>query len=184
MSKSTIVLDVDQTLIHSKESEIENPDYVFYVWGNSNPHIFYGRYRNGINEFLNVINKKFDQVIVWSAGDYSYVSEMCWAIFNQVGYVPNAIHSRDFCRLESNNKGQKIYVKPISQIFEKYNADPKRTFLVDDCKTSFNSEKEKNDIHIPIFDMDKNDNVLLELTSWMDRLNGNDYLKYQKPIFV
>lgn len=161
---STVVLDLDNTLIFTAfDGEVlpstlpaaltncpaevasaiindQRPyDYSFFV---NDPHFhnYFGYFRPGMLDFLRLLPDYFEQIIVWSAGTTDYVDYICYFIFSQVGYVPNVILARDDCVKLPNGK----FSKPLLRIFADYNADPNRTYLIDDSKFSMQPNRDCN----------------------------------------
>lgn len=73
MTHSAVVLDVDETLLHTfiRQSKIPNdPDYV--VYDENNEHILMaGMLRPGVSEFLQWAAQHFE-LVMWTAGDDQY----------------------------------------------------------------------------------------------------------------
>ena len=180
--KSTIVLDLDHTLVHSTSKRREITDYSFFVHDGNKGFEYYGKIRPGTQAFLSVLKDKFEQIIVWSAGTKEYVDLISLALFAPVGYVPTAILSRKYCEQAKINTDT-CYKKPLKKIFAEYDADPFRTILVDDSSISMLENSNENTVLIPAFYHDKKDNILLEMTKWISKLEGEDYTIFRKPKF-
>lgn len=147
MSKSSIVLDLDETLVHSMDGMevwhqlnldpelaprlrvVEMHDVVTpkgtgleeKMWLVMRPHL---------HEFLTEIRKRFDYVIVWSAGKYEYVHDLVTRIFP---YEPDHI----FTSNDIYNK-EGFGCKPFSTVQEKFpDIDVNRSVVIDDKYHTF-----------------------------------------------
>lgn len=108
-----IVLDLDETLIHSKAGTWSKkgskvPIHNINIEGDAwtvieRPHL---------KDFINFIHEYFDLVIVWSAGTFEYVHAICKLIFPY--YDECIIYTRDDCVYENGN-----YIKPLIELEKK-----------------------------------------------------------------
>jgi len=172
----TLILDLDETLVHSWE----NPQFLETYQIYSNPEIYrkfhptgssqiaysilldlpqgqnriWGLFRPDMYKFLNFSGDYFDNILVWSAGIEPYVEEITKLIFLESGMKPpKLIWSRSKC---SNYQG--YYHKPISELlsdisrrpFSQLKIDPKSTLILDDKTYTFMQNPE-NGILIPIY---------------------------------
>jgi TFIIF-interacting CTD phosphatase-like protein len=167
---STIVLDLDNTLISSSEKVIDGIDYSFFI---HEPYYdnYFGRLRPYLYDFLRLLPHYFDQIIVWSAGREKYVDNICYFIFSRAGYVPNLILSRKDCVEFTSDKGKK-YRKPLQKIFTEYYANPEKTYLLDDSKTSMEQNSESNCILVKPYFGHHTDTYLKDVSiPWLQTLN-------------
>lgn len=70
---TTIILDLDHTLIHSVKPEkdvIQNQDFTFTLEGDVKYNLYKRPY---LHEFIKFCFEYFDRVIIWSAGTQDYV---------------------------------------------------------------------------------------------------------------
>lgn len=98
-SNSTIILDLDHTLIHSirltytlKEDHYDNTQCLKF---NTNSDEYITFKRSYANEFLRYCFNKYDNVVIWSAGTSDYVHEILHKLFGE--YVFDLILTRDHC---------------------------------------------------------------------------------------
>lgn len=172
----TIILDLDETLVHSWE----NPEFIdrysiytdpviyrkFHPVGS--PQIAYsmfldlktpgtqsriwGLHRPHLHEFLHFASEYADNVIVWSAGIRPYVNEIVKGIFLESGLQPpKVVRNRENC-----SSYQGLYHKPIYELitdisrqpFSTLKIDPAWTIIVDD-KTHTFMENPNSGILIP-----------------------------------
>jgi TFIIF-interacting CTD phosphatase-like protein len=60
IQKRTLVLDLDETLVHCCVEPIENPDLVFPVTFNGNFYQVYVRKRPHLDRFLEIVSERFE----------------------------------------------------------------------------------------------------------------------------
>lgn len=191
--RKTLVLDLDETLVHSWEdpeflNEFQiytDPEKFRFFHPSDDVHIAYsmelpsslvwGIHRPHLNRFLNTISKHYN-VIVWSAGIRPYVNEIVKNIFLDAGVRPPAlVWAREQCR---NYKG--LYHKPIADLTKgklfTIHVDPSQTMIIDDRLHTFMLNPQ-NGVLIPPFDpgqdptweelIDRSDDTLLHLEKWL-----------------
>jgi len=186
MEKSTIILDMDNTLLenieYSPDEEKKYPECLKIFSRNEKSNYYIIVPREGVSEFLSILPSRFSQIIIWSAGTRHYVEETCYRLFSSVGYIPTAILTRPDCV-----KDDKHYTKPLKKIMEDFDADPEKTFLLDD--SSFlekgNEKWKKNCFQVPrFFAQNGKDDVLPKLTKWIQNLPvESSYLSLPRPTF-
>ena len=172
--RKTLILDLDETLVHSWENPkfletykiYQDPSVYRLFHPIGSPQIAYsmllempggsqsriwGLHRPHLYEFLSFAAENFD-LLVWSAGISPYVDEITKQIFLESGLMsPKLIWSRSNCQ---NYNG--LYHKPISEILEElsrrpyttFNIDPKWTLVIDDKPHTFLSNP-ANGVLIP-----------------------------------
>ena len=161
----TIVLDLDNTLIYSrspseKPKGVASPKRIRYFSALG----YDVAMRPGLVAFLNFIRKRFNKVIVWSAGTEKYVNSIVDNIFSKVGYRPDAILSRGDC---VQMKEEQVYTKPLYKLVEMgYVKSLDNVVLLDDLATNF-APNPSNGIHIPSFEGSE-DNHLIKLMDWLN----------------
>lgn len=150
-SPKCIVLDLDETLIHSiagnfnrKGSKV--PIHNINIEGDpwtviERPHL---------KDFINFIHKYFDLIIVWSAGTFDYVHAICKLIFPY--YDECIVYTRDDCIPDNNGN----YIKPLTELEKnEYLLSPimnlRTMFVVDNLEDTF-VKNVSNAIHIPDFE--------------------------------
>jgi len=187
ITNKTIVLDLDETLVHSSE-EMQDTRYVNYkdpevasrfyqmqlqnqyqtpMWGVTRPHT---------KEFLNFCFDYFDNVIVWSAGLPAYVDSIVKHIFKDVG-EPDLVFARDRCVQAPNSKN---LCKPLTILTDERPdlfsvPDLSSVLIVDDRTYTFESCNPHNAIHIPSFSPDPkrdkkmgaDDTALVQIMDWL-----------------
>jgi TFIIF-interacting CTD phosphatase-like protein len=185
MPITTIILDIDETLIHAfgnkkeieklKRSNIWNSNPLlrartFTVYGGPNERWWVVK-RPNLDEFIDMCFAKFDQVIVWTAGCKEYADDIVSHVFS--GHPqPHYVFCREHCA--DYEEYDKLH-KPILSL-RKYGVriDPEYTFIVDDRQENFIKNKD-NGIRIREYlppaclkqlEEDR-DNSLKTLIQWM-----------------
>lgn len=100
-----IVLDLDNTLIHSEPCTKEKANIIFP--GNE----YYNCVkRPGFDEFMKYLHDNVDGIIVWSAGTPEYVDKVISITFP---YKPDKIFDSKFCLPKNNNETTYPVKKPL-----------------------------------------------------------------------
>lgn len=176
--KSTIILDMDETLVHTyhdsmiwKKVKSTTTNYELFHPKGRLPLCYssidddgyctmWGMYRPGLWEFLIYLEKTFDNVVIWSAGTEDYVNEIIEGIYNHLERkLPNLILTRKHCRIENGQFHKPVIdVKHFTEL-EELNIDyhPSRTLIVDDREWTFQNN-ENNGILIPPYNPEDPDN--------------------------
>lgn len=177
----TIILDLDECLIHSYYDRDKKYDFSFYLTNGRKKEYFYVKKRPKLDEFLRFCHIYFDHIIVWSAGVYEYVHELVNYIFTE--YNPDLILTRNDIIYEDKYD----YHKPISVVLEKIKSDigikldMRDILFLDDKQDNFRSNLE-NGIKIKPFE-GKHDKKLLQLKNWLLQdhiINSIDIRKLNK----
>jgi len=181
LTNKCIVLDLDETLVHSSEKvgQIENlgimtnPDLldlrrrtyqltmddVVYKNGEGIKTVLYGITRPHVKEFLISCFSYFKVVIIWSAGKRKYVDAIVDFLFMDMKR-PHVVWSRDQCDKTSGE----LLVKPLTKLIEnepglsKY-MSLENTFIIDDRRSVFEGyvgDNKDNGIQIPAYKPDFN----------------------------
>jgi TFIIF-interacting CTD phosphatase-like protein len=168
LTDRTLILDLDETLVRTfdncsfvaKLGVYQNLEMIRFL--HMNEHIAYtisnddntynwGLLRPHLHEFLTFIHNYFSHIIVWSAGCFKYVAQICQIIFEQNDFpVPTTIWCRDNC---AGSKDGRFYTKPIQSLITYMNNDgyqlkPTHTLILDDKPYSF-EENEQNGVQVP-----------------------------------
>jgi RNA polymerase II subunit A small phosphatase-like protein len=168
-NKALLILDLDETLIHSSSKELERPcDFMalaFFVY--KRPHL-----DNFLKEaFLNY------RVAVWSTGSDDYVEELAKAILPE-GCWFDFVWGRSRCtakrmRTEDvdfgyTDPGRIDYIKPIKKLRNKgYSRE--RILIVDDSPHKV-SDNYGNAIYIKEFTGEKDDEELKWLSEYLKKI--------------
>lgn len=127
-----LILDLDETLIHTIVSEDVRPDLEkradFSFRFSPQSSYYYVFKRPGLKQFMDRVFKNFNKVGIWTAADRIYAKIIVKNILNYKQIMAlDFVYSRDFC--ESDNIG--LY-KPLAKIY-KHNASwkPEETIMLD-----------------------------------------------------
>ena len=165
-----VVLDIDETCVHtsdspepSETSDKVRPRYYRFTLGSS---VFWGVTRPHLDMFIRFCFDRFNNVIVWSAGQYDYVHQMVKTIF--VDRPPNLILTREDC----TSKGG-LLTKPLSKVYSRVDgANETNTLIVDDRETVYSLDNPDNGINIPAYspspmELEMDDRAFLQLMRYM-----------------
>lgn len=172
----TLILDLDETLVHSWENpqflesyQIYNDPTVYRKFHPiGSPQICYSMFLDinkkltriwGLNrpylyEFLSFASGYFENIIVWSAGAHPYVNEITRYIFLESGLKPpKMIWSRTNC-----SSYQGYFHKPILSLttelstrsYQTFTINPKDTLILDDKPFTF-MENPQSGLLCPVF---------------------------------
>lgn len=194
-TKFNIVLDIDQTLVHTSDKTLDlellskldddikidirqklySMNFIDVIDKNEEFHSissnFSGMYRPYLKEFLEFCFDYFENVIIWSAGKKKYVDKLCQFMF-PLKKKPLVIYTFSDCFFDGD------YVsKPLEKLYKdpktKGMLNEKNTFHIDDRDDTY-SENPDNGVLIPEFFCNMKledianhkDNNLLKLMSW------------------
>ncbi|KAG2203039.1 hypothetical protein INT47_013255 [Mucor saturninus] len=126
--KPTLVLDLDETLLHTYRDTHDNEgqvDYVIYA-KDGNSCLLAGRLRPGVIEFLTWAASSFE-VVVWTAGreDYARMARGCLDPHNNL--ITHMLTRNSCIRMRSGSTREVLYIKDLCAL----GRDLSKTFLVD-----------------------------------------------------
>ncbi len=159
---SCIVLDIDETLIHTKHMSIspndkfkKQSDITFII----NGLYYYVIIRPHALSFLNAVFEKFDHVCIWTAAEKLYAKKIISHLFTPKQEVSLLeFWSRKNCVIQDGN-----YTKPLSKLFKKHTfLNDKNIVLVDNNNLITKLNKNMS-INVPDFTGQKYDKTLLKL---------------------
>jgi TFIIF-interacting CTD phosphatase-like protein len=190
-SNQSIVLDMDECLLHTwdvkqkeffKEIELSPKTlgyrrYIFEVFAEpKNKQLpVYGIMRPGLIDFLTYCFDRFDNIILWSAGQDFYVEKVSDYIFHRTEQIPTQVLARSKCHILNKT----MFTKPLYKLNEMFpEITLENCFFVDDNPDNSHFNKE-NHIVIPAFEPEctvdsisdyfKNDRALYDLVEWFER---------------
>lgn len=175
--KKTLVLDLDETLIHADINlSCKNHDALIEIkfleeeW--TQVPVFL---RPGLRKFLQFAAVNFE-VVCFTSSREEYADAVIDYIESRGKYFSHRLY-RNSCLLFN----QTIYIKDIS-IFK--NRHLKDVVIVDNSLISF-ANQISNGILVPSFYHDKNDNILEHLTEYLSStiLQSDDVRKVNKDVF-
>jgi len=155
--KKVLVLDLDETLVHSTFEPVENPDLVLPVRIQGMTYRINVIIRPGAEEFLARVKGLFE-VVVFTASLAEYAEPLV-QILDPTHSVSSLLY-RQHCTPMNG-----IYVKDLSLI----GRDMKDIILVDNSPNSFLFQPE-NAYHIKNFFDDKSDRELMRLAEFLDNI--------------
>jgi len=199
LTDKCIVLDLDETLVHSCEDIevlkqlgiLKNPqlldlrkrtyrlnlDDVLTPKGQGIRSDIWGITRPHLKDFLIFCFSYFRIVAVWSAGQSKYVESICDFIFRDIRR-PHIIYSWSDCEKDPNHG---IVEKPLQKMIESEPVIAKymnlaNTFVIDDKHSTFAKVNPKNAILIPRYEppltveaFREEEPSLMELKQWFLR---------------
>jgi len=139
--KKTLVLDLDETLVHSSFNRVGNPDYVIPVEIDGRMVDVYVQKRPGLDVFLLHVCLKFE-VVIFTASLKKYANPLLdlldpegwvrWRLFRDACSTHKGTYVKDLCRL-GRELSQTVIVdnSPLSYIFQPGNALPITGFVGD-----------------------------------------------------
>ncbi|KAG0349251.1 hypothetical protein BG004_000031 [Podila humilis] len=156
----TLVLDIDETLVHCATRPLESPDIIFPVEYNQETWEVYGRIRPGMLEFLEKMSAKFE-VITFTASQECYAEALLKIIDPEKRFIRHRYY-RDSCVPVFGN-----YVKDLRIL----NRDLSKVVIIDNSPQAFGYQI-SNGIPIESWYDDKSDRELAKVMSFLETLEG------------
>jgi RNA polymerase II subunit A small phosphatase-like protein len=141
LHKKTLVLDLDETLVHSSFKPIPNPDFIIPVEIDGKLVDVYVLKRPWLDHFMATVGPRFE-VVVFTASLAKYADPLLdlldkgrhvrWRLFREACCTYEGNYVKDLCCL-GRDLAQTIIVdnSPHSYIFQPQNAAPITTFIDD-----------------------------------------------------
>ena len=162
-NRLTLVLDLDETLVHCSTQYLSNADYTFPVLFGGVEYTVHARKRPYLYEFLSYVKKLFE-VVIFTASQKVYADCILDLIEEKEKYVDHRLY-RDSCVFSSGN-----YLKDLSIL----GRDLSNVVLIDNSITVFGFQI-NNGIPITSWYEDHQDEELLTLLPFLESLtNGGD----------
>ncbi|KAG6013151.1 hypothetical protein E4U43_007467 [Claviceps pusilla] len=158
-SRKCLVLDLDETLVHSSFKILHQADFTIPVEIEGNYHNVYVIKRPGVDEFMKRVGELYE-VVVFTAS----VSKYGDPLLDQLD-IHKVVHHRLFRESCYNHQGN--YVKDLSQI----GRDLKDTIIIDNSPTSYIFHPQ-HAVPISSWFSDAHDNELLDLIPVLEDLAG------------
>lgn len=155
--KKCLVLDLDETLVHSSFKPIPDADFVMTIELENVMHRVYVRKRPGVDHFMKVCGEKFE-VIVFTASLAKYADPLL-DILDKTQVVKGRLF-REACVQHYGN-----YVKDLSHLGRRL----EHTIIIDNSPFSYMFQPD-NAIPISSWFHDKADRQLYELLPFLDSI--------------
>jgi RNA polymerase II subunit A small phosphatase-like protein len=157
-SRVCLVLDLDETLVHSSFKPVTVPDLVIPVEIKGNVHQVYVRKRPYVDEFMKYVSQMFE-VVVFTAS----LSEYADPVLDELDPDNTMVHHRLFREHCSNTNG--LFVKDLSLLGRSL----QRIVIVDNSPTSFLFQP-RNSIQCTSWFDDSSDTELRDLRPVLEDL--------------
>lgn len=159
--KKCLVLDLDETLVHSSFKILHQADFTIPVEIEGNYHNVYVIKRPGVDQFMKRVGELYE-VVVFTAS----VSKYGDPLLDQLD-IHKVIHHRLFRESCYNHQGN--YVKDLSQV----GRDLKETIIIDNSPTSYIFHPQ-HAVPISSWFSDAHDNELLDLIPVLEDLAASN----------
>jgi len=166
IGKRCLVLDLDETLVHSSFKPIPNPDFIIPVEIEEQIHKVYVLKRPGVDQFLQEMGPLFE-IVVFTASLSKYADPVLDLLD-----ATRVVHFRLFREACTNYKGN--YVKDLSRL----GRELKHTLIIDNSPTSYLFHPE-NSLPSETWYDDPADNELLRMIPILQIVaKADDVCKY------
>ncbi|KAI9221054.1 HAD-like domain-containing protein, partial [Blastocladiella britannica] len=122
----TLVLDLDETLLHCSTTPMQNASLAFSVDFNGTRFDIYGNLRPGVHRFLRKVAQVYE-VVIFTASQQVYAERVLQALDPSATLIAHVLH-RDHCVPVLGN-----YLKDLSSL----GRDLRRTLIVDNAPQAF-----------------------------------------------
>ncbi|XP_068666234.1 uncharacterized protein [Aristolochia californica] len=160
--RTTLVLDLDETLVHSSLEQCENADFTFQVNFNLMEHTVYVRCRPYLKEFMERVAGLFE-IIVFTASQSIYAEQLLNMLDPKRRLFRHRVFRESCVFVEGN------YLKDLSVL----GRDLACVIIIDNSPQAFGFQVD-NGIPIQSWFHDPNDRALPELLPFLETLVGVD----------
>ncbi|CAO3694699.1 unnamed protein product [Rhizopus stolonifer] len=159
--KKCLVLDLDETLVHSSFKMIPNPDFIVPVEIDNQHHNVYVLKRPGVDEFMKKMGEKYE-IVVFTASLSKYADPVL-----DILDIHKVVKHRLFRESCFNHRG--TYVKDLSQLGRNLLS----TLILDNSPASYLFHT-SNAVPVSTWFNDPHDTELLDLVAFLDDLTMVD----------
>ena len=157
-NKKTLVLDLDETLVHSGFSDFNPSDIILPIQIDDEIHNIHVLIRPGVNQFLSILSK-FYEIIIFTASLSKYASPLL-DIIDRNNHCCYRFY-REHCTFING-----IFVKDLKRL----NRDLKNVIIVDNSPLSY-AFNHDNGFPVTSWYDDKNDRELLDIIPILEFLS-------------
>uniref|UniRef100_A0A1D1Y8T9 CTD small phosphatase-like protein 2 n=1 Tax=Anthurium amnicola TaxID=1678845 RepID=A0A1D1Y8T9_9ARAE len=157
---TTLVLDLDETLVHSSLDPCDGVDFTFPVNFNFREHIIYVRCRPHLKNFMERVSSLFE-IIIFTASQSIYAEQLLNVLDPKRRLFRHRVYRESCIFVEGN------YVKDLSVL----GRDLARVIMVDNSPQAFGFQVD-NGIPIESWFDDRSDKELLSLLPFLESLVG------------
>lgn len=155
----TMVLDLDETLVHSSFKPIPNPDFTIDIVLDDVVHTVYVRKRPGVDHFMREVSKKFE-IVIFTASLSKYADPLL-DVLDPGGIVKYRLF-REACVFHCGN-----FVKDLTHLGRTLES----TIIIDNSPFSYLFQPD-HAIPIATWFNDDSDRQLLDLLPFLDDLEA------------
>lgn len=166
IGRKTLVLDLDETLVHSAFRPMEYHDYEIPVELEGEVHIVYVLKRPGVERFLQETSKYFE-LVVYTASLGKYADPLLDEMDPDHSMISYRLF-REQCVLYENN-----FIKDLSLL----GRDLKQTLIIDNSPNAYIFHNE-NGVNCVSFIDDLCDRELYDLVLFLDEVNKSEVYNY------
>jgi len=161
INRKTLVLDLDETLVHSSFKPITNADFIIPVEIEDQVHQVYVLKRPGVDQFMKFMGERFE-VVVFTASLSKYADPVLDLLD-----IHKVVRQRLFREACVDHKGN--FVKDLSRL----GRELKNTVIIDNSPMSYLFHP-MNALAIGSWFDDPSDTELLDMMSYLDELSKCD----------